>query len=527
MPGAVTEPKTSPWKVTAQNVEERIKFKHNRSRIALALRSAKIHRPGLYLSANTTFNCSNSSESAAQLNTTLCNRNSIKTKPSKRANRVNCKQTDDSKNRSETCSSDASGRTVSKLDSRKLRCSRQIATDANEGKKSGNPSEQSGNLAKSKRSEKTVTLKTVNVKPWTNDGVKTARIVKPHLAIDDGDKSTRRNLSRLVSLQQECNDTKGCSSSGRQRTAHRTLSCQADDGTVQHASQDLLKPGRIVCSHAGVPHDGHMDENCLSGILLVTSKIPANPCSFQHLPLTEKVPRIKTKSDFLAFERGPRLCAMKTACHLCEECRKTFQNVSRVHGPDVESEYLTRLKYKLKLKERELLKMESNFDKTLHKGSEKTCSNELAGDEPSKCKLGEKFTLPKLYLTHHSTAISDNQKTRKTGTKMTDSHMTGSEECSNARKQFCYKRAKVERLDSKNSPRDKLTKNSAKISKVQGSFSALLSQTEHLRMPTTPLRGFTPLRSELTESPMLWREAESEVEGIEQETEMAKEDLKG
>ena len=120
MPAAVTEPKTSPWKVTAQNVEERIKLKHNSSRIALALSNAKIHRPGLYLSANTTFNCSNSTESTAPLNTTLKNRNSIKTKPSKRAKRVNCKQTDDSKNGSDTCSSDASGRTVSKLDSRKL-----------------------------------------------------------------------------------------------------------------------------------------------------------------------------------------------------------------------------------------------------------------------------------------------------------------------------------------------------------------------------------------------------------------------
>lgn len=93
---------------------------------------------------------------------------------------------------------------------------------------------------------------------------------------------------------------------------------------------------------------------------------------------------------------------------------------------------------------------------------------------------------------------------------MTNSIMPASERCSNATKQRCYKLAKVERLDSASSPRDKLDKNlRAKMLKaVQGSFSEVL-------VPTTPLRGFTPLC--LTESPMLWRKSESEVQDIEQE----------
>lgn len=506
MPGAVTESTTSPWKVTAQNVEERRKFKRNNSRIALALSNAKIHRPGLYTPTNRTSSCSTGSESTAQLNTTLCDQNSSKTKSSKRADGIKCKGPGDSKNRSETLSSDACGRIASKLDSTILRCSCKIAMDATECKKSGNPSEEAGgNLAQ------TVKLKTVNVNPWRNDGVKTARIVEPHLSINDGDKSPKRNLTRLVSLLQECSDVKSCLSAGREGTANRTPSCQADDGTPQLTSQKLLKPGRIVCSHGGVSQDCHMGENCLSGILLVTSKIPSNPRSFRRLPLIEKVPPNKVKSDFSMLERGPRLSTMKKVCHLCEECRNTFRNVSsRVHGPDMESENLTRLKYKLKLKERELLNMESNVGKTLSSNS-----NELARDEPTKCKLGEKFTLPKLYLMHHSTATTYHQKARKMRTKMTDSIISASEECSNATKQRCYKLAKVERLDSASSPRDKLAKNSAKMPKVKGPFSAVL-------MPTAPLRGFTPLCS--TESLMLWRENESDVQCIEQEKEMTIED---
>ena len=509
MPGVVTEPKTSAWKATAQNVEERIKFKNNDSRIALPLHNAKIHRPGLYLPANRAPNCSNSSESTAQLDTTFCNRNSSKTKSSKRADMVKCKGICDSKpNRSETLSSDASGRTVSKLDSRILRCSCKVAMDPTECKKSGNPLEEAGgNLAK------TVKLKVVNVNPWTNDGVKTARIVEPHLAYDNGHnyKSPKRNLTRLVPLLQEYSVVKHCSSAGRE-TADRTPLCQADDRTVQQTSQKLPKPGRIVCSHGDVSQDCHMGENCLSGILRVTSKIPSNPWPFQQLPLAEKASPNKVKSDFSMFERGPRLSTMKRCCHLCEECRKIFQNASlRVHGPDMESENLTRLKYKLKLKERELLNVESNFGKTMSFNS-----NELEQDEPTKCKLGEKFTLPKLYLTHHSTTIADRQKAKKTRTKKTVSNMSAPDECSHATKHRCCKLAKVERLDSASFLGGrKLAKNSVKIPKVQGSFSAVL-------MPTTPLRGFTPLC--LTESPMLWRENESGVQGIEQEKQMAIQD---
>ena len=494
MPGAVTKPKTSPWKVAAQNVEERIKFKHHNSRTVLAPSNAKIHRPGLHLTTNRTSSCSNSSKSTVQLNTTLCNRNSSKTKSSKRADKVKCRGTSDSKpNKSGILSSDACGRTVTKLDSRMLRCSCKIALDANECKKSRNPLKETEDLTKS------VKLKIVNVNPWTNDGVKTPRNVY-------GVRSPKTNLTRLVSLLQECNDVKNCSATEREGTANRAPSCHSDDGTPQYTSQKLLiKPGRIACSHRGVSKDSHLCENCLSGILLVTSKIPSNPWPFQQ----EKVSPNKAKSDFPVFERGPRLSKMKKVCHLCEKCRKTFQNVSlRVHGPDMESENLTRLKYKLKLKERELLNMESHFGKTA------SCnSHEHARDEPTECKLREKFTLPELYLTHHSTALADHPKSKKARTKMTNSIMPASERCSNATKQRCYKLAKVERLDSASSPRDKLDKNlRAKMLKaVQGSFSEVL-------VPTTPLRGFTPLC--LTESPMLWRKSESEDQDIEQEKEM-------
>jgi len=350
--------------------------------------------------------------------------------------------------------------------------------DSTEYKKSGNPLEEAGgNLAK------TVKLKTVNLNPWTNDEVKTAR----------------GNVTRLVSLLQDCSDEKNCSA-GREGAANRTSSCQADDGTPQLTYQKLPKPGRISCSYGGASRDCHMGENCLSGILLVTSKLPSNPWSFGQLPLIgRKVTPNKVKSDFSVFERGPRLSSMKKCCHLCKECRKTFQNISRVHGPDMESENLIRLKYKLKLREWEMLNMESNFGKTMSSNS-----HVQTQDEPTKCKLGEKFTLPKLYPMHHSTATADHQKARKTRTKMTDSIMPGSEQHStaNATKQRCYKLPKVQRLDSSSSPRDKLAKNSAKMPKVQGSFSAAL-------MPSTPLRGFTPVG--LTESPMLWRENEIEI----------------
>lgn len=493
MPGAVTKPKTSPWKVTAQNVEERIKFNHHNSRTALALSNAKIHRPGSrYLPKNGTSSCSiNSSKSTVQLDTALCNRNFSKTKSSKRTDRVECKGTSDSKpNKSETLSSDASGRTVTNLDSRTLRCSCKIAMDAAECKKSGNSLEETKNLTKS------VKLKVVEVNPWTNDGVKTARDV-------DSVKSPERNLTRLVSLLQECDDVKNCCSVERQGTADTTPSCQADDGTSQHTSQKLIKPRRIVhCSHRGVSADSQVCENCLPGILLVSSKIPSNPWPVQQLSLKENlnVPPNKVKSKLTVFERGPRFSTMKKVCQLCKEYRNTYQNVSlRIHGPDMESENLTRLKCKLKLKERELLSMESNFGRP----PSSNC-NEPARDEPTKFqKLGEKFTLPKLYLTHHSTAIANHPKAKKTRTKMTNSIMSASEECSNATKQrYC-------KLESVSSPRDKLAKNSrTRLLKVQGTFSAVL-------MPTTPLRGFTPLC--LTESPMLWRENESAVEDIVQE----------
>ena len=537
MPGAVAEPKSTPWKVTAHIVEERIKLKQNNSRIALALGNAKIHRPGLYLSAKATFDCGSSLE-RTQANTTGSNQNSIKAIPSKRVNKVNLKQElwssqtekDILKNRSgQIRSSDVSVKTVEKL-----RCSCQIAMDVSCSNRSQNPLEKNGNGARVDKSNKTVALKTVNVKPWANDGLKTIKNVETHPStIDGGDTNNKRRLSRLVSLLQECNDMKNCSSAKTQNV-HRTLSCQDEEGTVQQTSQKLLKPGRIVYSHSSVSHDVQLDDidYGLSGMLLVSSKPPANPWSFQQLLPIHRGKQNMNKPDFPVFERGPRLSAMKPTCHLCTQRKQTFQKVSRVHGPDMESANLTRLKYSLKEREKELLKIESSqFDKTLHNvrfDSDKTSSSEVAQDviDQSKSKLGETFTLPKLYLTHHSTATDDHQKPSKTRTKKIDTYMT-SETCPSATKQCCYKLAKLERLNNTISSQDnKLTKNSAKKSRAQESSSGLLPQAGQLRVLMTPLRGFTPHRSEFPESPMLWRE-NTEVKDTQMEKEMEKEDLEG
>lgn len=524
MPGAVTETKSTSWKVTAQIVEERIKLKQNNSRIALALRNAKIHRPGLYLSEKAMFDCSGLVSTG--LGKAGSNQKSVKDIPPKKVNKLNCKQNmcseterDTSKNRSRACSNDVSGKTVSKLDSKKLRCSCQIVMDSNGSNRSKNPSEKSRNRAKdAERSDKTVMLKTVNVKPWANDGVKTSKDVEPHpTAIEDGDRTVKRNLSRLVSLLQECKELKNCPSAGQQNE-NGTL-YQDDNSTVQSASQKLQKPGRIVYnySHGSVSQDHRLNDNYLSGILLVTSKKTSNPWSFQQIPLINTAEQCSVQNpDFPVFERGPRLSAIKPVCHLCKECRKSFQNnVPRVHDPDMESENLTRLKHNLKLRERELLKVESTLDEIPQKGRIGGYRTYDAFDHP-KSKVGETFSLPKLYLTHHSTATGDHQKPRRIKTKVADSQVI-TETCSSAGKRCCYKLSKLERLNSTNASRDKLNENSAKKCKMHESASRLLPQVDHLRVEMTPLRGFTPQCNDFPESPMLWRE-NTEIKGIEEET---------
>ncbi|KAJ7352763.1 hypothetical protein OS493_034114 [Desmophyllum pertusum] len=507
MPGTVTEPKSTPWKVTANNgLENTIELR----------------------------------------NTTVNGQNAIKPIPSsKRGNKINCKPQElssQTRNRSQTCSSDVTGKTGSKLDSKKLRCSCQIAMDTTVYIRSENSMEKgtSANRTKVDRSDKTVTrMKTVNVKPWTNDTMKTAKIIETH-SNDDGDRRVKKNLTRLFSLlQAECNGRRH-DKTAEKKYGHTT--CEDDcDGTAQNASQKLLKPGRILYSHRSLPRDGQLDDSYLSGILLVSSKMPSNPWPFQNLPPIEQVLQNSKKQDFPVLERDPKLPVIKPVCDLCTECRQTIQNVYRVHGADMESENLTRLKHSLKLKEREFLEMESHFDKRSHKvkfDNEKASSNELVRDDQSRSKLGgETFTLPKLYLTHHSAIVAGNQqKTRKMRTKMVDSSMA-TEMCSNASRQRCYKLAKMERLNSTNiSSQDKLTKNSAKQPRTQESSSVqhcerskgLVRQADdNLRVLMTPLRGFTPHCNDLPESPMLWRENTELVKEIEKEEyeEMLKEDL--
>lgn len=549
MPGTVTEPKSTPWKVTAKLVEERIKLKQSNSRIALALHNAKIHRPALYLSTKKPFDCSNGLENTIELrNTTVNGQNAIKPiLSSKRGNKINCKPQElssQTRNRSQTCSSDVTCKTGSKLDSKKLRCSCQIAMDTTVYNRSENSMEKgtSANRTKVDGSDKTVTrMKTVNVKPWTNDTMKTAKIIETH-SNDNGDRRVKKNLTRLFSLlQAECNGRRH-DKTAEKKYGHTT--CEDDcDGTAQNASQELLKPGRILYSHRSLPRDGQLDDSYLSGILLVSSKMPSNPWPFQNLPPIEQVLQNSKKQDFPVLERDPKLPVIKPVCDLCTECRQTIQNVYRVHGADMESENLTRLKHSLKLKEREFLEMESHFDKSSHKvkfDNEKSSSNELVRDDQSRSKLGgETFTLPKLYLTHHSAIVAGNQqKTRKMRTKMVDSSMA-TEMCSNASSQRCYKLAKMERLNSTNisfHDQDKLTKNSAKQPRTQESSSVqhcerskgLVRQADdNLRVLMTPLRGFTPHCSDLPESPMLWRDNTELVKEIEKEEyeEMSKEDL--
>lgn len=166
--------------------------------------------------------------------------------------RVNCRRTGDLRHRSGTAlCSDALGRTVSKLDSMILCCSGKEAL-IEEGLGLGleaswiqnlqeNPMEEAGgNLAKA------VKLKTVNVNPWTNDGVK--RTVNE----DCRDKIPKGNFTRLVALPKDSNEGKNCSSAARKETANKTQSFQAGWWySTTGTSQKFLKPGRIVCSYDG------------------------------------------------------------------------------------------------------------------------------------------------------------------------------------------------------------------------------------------------------------------------------------
>ena len=520
MPGAVTGTKSTPWTVAEQFVEERIKLKQSNSRIALALRNAKIHRPSFYLSAKKSF------DKALERSTINAEgRNSISTVPTKKACRfTNCKQersglgqrennlsrkfvsqSCESAKRVQSCARTA----VAKLDTTKLRCSCEATSDAKPENSLGTETTKSDNQL-----EKTVALNTVNVKPWENDVVKsTAEPIRSQDA--ERERRIDRNISRLMSLLQESNE-------GRhnefEKHGNETQSGQQDGDTTQHGNQRLLKPGRIVYSDDTMPRVDNLNNGCLSGVLMVSSKMPSNPWCLHQLPPVGKVQvNMKLSSNLDRNVSSYRLPALKRDCNLCSECRRTIEQVSRQQGnkmeSEVESEHLKRLKKRLKLKERALLEKElSNADKrapALRPQYGNVSSSKTDLEHQSSGKLGESFSLPKLYLSHHSTTVGDHEKARKTRTKIADPQKN-SEMCSSATRQPCYKLTKMERTSSTKSC-SSANKKSAKLPKskeaARGDRSeGSLMSVDHPRILLTPLRGFTPQWNEFPESPMLWRE---------------------
>ena len=526
MPGAVTETKSTPWTVAEQFVEERIKLKQSNSRIALALRNAKIHRPSLYLSAKKSF------DKALERSTINAEgRNSISTVPTKKACRfTNCKQERSGlglrennlsrKFASQSCASakrvqSCARAAVAKLDATKLHCSCETTSDAKPENSLGTET----NCAKSDNQlEKTVALNTVNVKPWENDVVKSTP--EPIRSQDaEREKRMDRNIARLMSLLQESNEQR---QNEFEKHRNETQSGQENGDTTEHGNQRLLKPGRIVYSYDTMPRVDNLNNNCLSGVLMVSSKMPSNPCCFHQLPPVGKVHlNVKLSSNLDRNVSSYRLPALKRDCNLCSECRRTTEQVSRQQGnrmeSEVESEHLKRLKKRLKLKERALLEKElTNADKrcpALIPQYSNVSSSETDLEHQSSGKLGESFSLSKLYLSHHSTTVGDHEKAGKTRTKIADSQKN-SEMCSSATRQPCYKLTKMERTSSTNSCSSANKKSAKLLRSKEAAFSAkkgdryegTLVSVDHPRTLLTPLRGFTAQWNEFPEIPMLWRE---------------------
>lgn len=434
MPGAVTETKSTSWTVAEQFVEERIKLKQSNSRIALTLGNAKIHRPSLYLSAKKSF------DKALERSTINAEgRNSISTVPTRKP----CRFTNGKQKRSglglrennlsrkfasQSCVSakrvqSCARAAVAKLDATKLHCSCETISDAKPENSLGTET----NCAKSDNQlEKTVALNTVNVKPWENDVVKSA--AEPIRSQDaEREKRMDRNIARLVSLLQESNERRH---NEFERHGNETQSGQEDGDTTQHGNQRLLKPGRkvysdkILDSDDTMPRVDNLNNNCLSGVLMVSSKMPSNLWCFHQLPPVGKAQvNMKLPSYLDRNVSSYRLPALKRDCNLCSECRRTTEQVSRQQGnrmdSEVESEHLKRLKKRLKLKECALLEKElSNADKrspAFIPQYDNVSSSETDQENQSSGKLDESFSLPKLYLSHHSTTAGDHEKAGKTG----------------------------------------------------------------------------------------------------------------
>ena len=130
-------------------------------------------------------------------------------------------------------------------------------------------------------------------------------------------------------------------------------------------------------------------------------------------------------------------------------------------------------------------------------------------------KLGEYFSLPKLYLSHHSTNATSPQKSRKAKPKTIDSVRTL--ESSSEKKHHCYRLAKTEQVNNTDCSKDKKSAKAMKSKESKSGIKCKSSNADQPRVLLTPLRGFTPHLSELSESPnpMLWREnVETTKEGV-------------
>lgn len=515
MPGTTTEPKSTPWTVAEQFVEERIKLKQSNSRIVLALRNAKIHRPSLYLSAKKSFK-----RALEQTTLNAAEENSINTvKTNKTSTFSGCKlerpglrekAKNLSKIASKNCESELLGKAgrQSDEDSNKLlSCSCKVALDT----KSKNPlriKANSDTKLSVDKSENTVALKTVNVKPWENDVVKGAlKTEQIHNQNTDG------NIAHLTFLMQECNAQRS-NEIGKHGCIRQ--SCQPDAGnTVQHANQKLLKPESTVYSDDTMSREGNPDcDDYLSGVLLISSKMPPNPCCFHQLRSLDKeqltTKRHPTETNFAGYTLPP----LKRDGNLCLECQCTVSKVSGQQGSgtqsDVDSKQLKRLKYRL-LRECALLEKEvSETDSKVP-----ALRPKLANIHPSDSDvehqmastLGESFTLPKLYLPHHSTSTQDG----KTRPKNADSQIVP-DICLSSKGQSCHKLIKVERMNNTNLYRNKTSANK-KPAKLLKSKEPTMSakRCERYkprdsghggRVSLTQLRGFTP--HEFPASPIRW-----------------------
>lgn len=494
MPGAIAETKSTPWTVAEQFVEERIKLKQGNSRVALALRNAKIHRPSLYLSAKKSF------ERALErddINRTADNNVSKKKTNSRDYKKQRSPQTErKSQRNTRSCRSGAVTETSrSRLESAKLPNASSSVSEETPDAIPETPLGKSAHTSKTDRSDNAVTLKTVNVKPWENDFVKTPSIAEPIAGDIDREKRMDRNISRLIELLHECNE-------------RRNDDIKHYSATVQHNNQKLLKPGRIVYPEGTFPLPDNLDNGFLSGVLRISSKTPPNPRCFHRLP---PVLQQTMNNSFSSVNRNTvsyRLPALKNDCHVCSECRQLDQKMLRNSNSESESEQLKLLKRKLKLKERAYVEQDLGviYEKPPALRVVEDDVPCLRLENQTGAKHGEYLSLPKLYLSHHSTNAASAQKSRKTKPKTIDS--VRSLDSSSEKKHHCYKLSKTEQVNNADSSKDKKSAKAMKSKESKSGNKCKSSNADQPRVLLTPLRGFTPHWSELSESPdpMLWRE---------------------